>query len=153
LVIEACLVCRSLGTLVGIERPLDMVFRQTMAEDGAAVVEDHAIGLAVGWTQTASDHLPEQAHLLRWSGQDDATNIGTIKPRGQHHAIGDDFGLSALEPRQYRVARIRWRRAVEMLGTHSRLHELVADMDGMSDVTGEGYSAPTLAVFVPVCDD
>jgi hypothetical protein len=48
---------RSLSSLIGIQRPLDMIFRQTMAEDGSGMIEDDAVGLAVSRRQTTSDHL------------------------------------------------------------------------------------------------
>src|SRR5262249_20840408 len=142
-----------LSTPIGIQRPFDMVFRRTMAEDGAAVIEDDAIGLAVGRTQTASDHLAIQPHLLGRPSQDDAANIGAIETFGKYHAVGDDLDLAALDPSQYRVALLARRRAVEMLGAHASLNELVADMEGMTNAAGKSHGAPALAIFVPMSDD
>src|SRR5262249_18246274 len=151
--LKPCVMRWGLSTLVGIERPFDMVFRQTMMEDGAAVIEDDAIGLAVCRTQTASDHLAIEPHFLGRPSQDDAANIGAIKALGQHHAVADNLSLAAFEPCQYRVALVLGRLAVKMFGACASLYELVPDMDGMADAAGEHHGAPALAVFEPVGDD
>jgi len=59
LVLEPRLMCGGLSTGIGIERPLDMIFGQTVPEDGAGMVEDDAVGLAIGRTQATADHLAE----------------------------------------------------------------------------------------------
>jgi len=82
------------GTVLGIECPFDSVFGETVTKHGAAMVEDDAIGLTFGWAQTASDHLPEKSHFLRGSGQDDAADRAAVEAFGEHHAVGDDLGLT-----------------------------------------------------------
>src|SRR6516162_1386348 len=47
------------GAAIGVERPVDMVLGQTVPKHGAGMVEHDCIGLAVGGTQYAPDHLPE----------------------------------------------------------------------------------------------
>src|SRR5262249_44665454 len=72
---------------------------------------------------------------------------------GEYHAVSDDFGLAGCEPREDCVA-VRARcRAVEVLGAHASLNELVADVGGMTDAAGEHDGAPAIAVLMPVRDD
>ena len=59
LAFEARLMCGGNRAVIDIERPLDMIFGQTVPEDGAGMVEDDAVGLAIGRTQATADHLAE----------------------------------------------------------------------------------------------
>src|SRR5262249_1055774 len=79
---------RVLGSLIDVERPLDMILGQAMAIDRAAVVEDDDVVLARRGTKATADHLPEQAHLFGRTREDDAADLGTIEPLRQHHAVG-----------------------------------------------------------------
>ena len=76
------------------ERPLDRVFDEAVHEDGAGVIEDEAVILALGGTKSAADHLPEQTHRLRRSRQHDAADIREIEAFGQHLAVGHDLDVA-----------------------------------------------------------
>src|SRR5262249_45008272 len=65
-----CDVSRAGCLALWIQRPRHPVFGQSVMEDGAAVIENDSIGLAVSRTQAASDHLAEQAHFFRRPRED-----------------------------------------------------------------------------------
>jgi hypothetical protein len=51
-------------------------------EDGAGVIEDDDIALAVGRPQATADHLAIEAHLLRRAREDDAAHVGQVEALG-----------------------------------------------------------------------
>jgi hypothetical protein len=72
---------------------------------------------------------------------------------GQHHAIGDDLGLAGGEAAKDSCALVERCRAIEVLGAHASLHELVADVDAVADAASESDGLAVLAIFEPVRDD
>ena len=82
-----------------------------------------------------------------------ATDLGHVPALGQNHAIGDDLGLAAREPRQDGVALVLRRLAVEVLAAHARADELVAEVQAVRDVDRERDGLPALAELVPVGND
>src|SRR5262249_60845209 len=69
---------------------------------------------------------------------------------GEHHAVGDDLDLAGGEANKDCCALVDWRRAVDVLRAHPGAHELVADMDAMTDAAGEGDGLAALAVLEPM---
>ena len=111
----------------------------------AAVVEDDRVGLAVGRPQHPADHLAIEAHLLGRAGEDGAADLGHVPALGQHHAVADDLGFPAGEPRQDGVALVLLGLAVEVLGAHAGAHELVTQMHAVRDVDRERDGLAALA--------
>ena len=143
----------ALGAPIGIERPLDAILGEAVTEHGAGMIEDDRVGLAIGRAQHAADHLAIEPHLLGRPRQDAAADLGHVPAFGQHHAIGDDLDLAGRQARQRRIALGLRRGAVDVLGAHAGLDELVAEMDRVRDVDREADGLSALAVFVPVRDD
>jgi len=56
---------RTFGATIRIERPCNFILDEAMAEYRAAVIEDDAVGLAIGGPQNATDHLAVQTHFAR----------------------------------------------------------------------------------------
>src|SRR5262249_728985 len=54
---QSCRMCRARWMAFGIERPFDLIFGKSVHEDGARMIEDDAVGLTIGRTQPASNHL------------------------------------------------------------------------------------------------
>src|SRR5215469_482329 len=130
-----------------------MVLGQTMAEHGAAVIEDDRVGLAVSRTQHTTDHLPEQTQLPGRSCQDAAADRRAVPALDQHRAIRDDLGLAGCQPHKDRLALSRRCLPVEMFGADTELLELVADMDAVLNADSEAHGSTTLAVLQPMFDD
>ena len=141
------------GASIRIERPLDRILDEAVAEHGAAVIEHDGVGLAVGRSQHAADHLPVQAHLLRRARQDAAADFRHVPALGEHHAVRDELDLAGCQPRERGIAFWLRCRAVDVLGAHAGFDEFIAHMDRMRDVDGEGHGLPALAELVPVRDD
>src|SRR4029077_9877615 len=95
---------RTFGAAIGVERPLDRVFDEAVEEYCAAVIEHDGIGLGIGRTQDAPDHLPIQAHLARWSRENAATDVGHVPALGEHHAVADNIEDARFQPRQRGIA-------------------------------------------------
>src|SRR5262249_12643886 len=134
------------------ERPFDAILGEAVAVHGAAMVENHCIGLALIRPQHSADHLAVKSHLLVGPRQNAATHGGHVPALGQHHAVGDDLGLAGCEPRQDRLTLSDRCDSVQVLGANTGLYELVADMDRVLDTDSEADRSPALAVLQPVLD-
>src|SRR5262249_20745081 len=75
------------------ERPFDAILGEAVAVHGAAMVENHCIGLALIRPQHSADHLAVKSHLLGGPRQNAATHGGQVPAFGWHHAIWDGPGL------------------------------------------------------------
>src|SRR5262249_7743480 len=140
-------------TFVGVQRPLDPVFGKAKLAVGSSVIDDDGVDLTRCRSQYAADHLPIEPELLRGTREDATSDLGHIPALGQHHAVDDDVNLSTPKASQGLVTLGFGRRAVDVVGFDTGLDELVADVDGMSDVDREDHRLPALAVLEPMYHD
>src|SRR6516225_6157112 len=66
------------GALIGIEHPFDRIFDEAVVEHRAGMIEDDAVGLAIGGPENAADHLAVKTHLFGRPRQDAAAGIGHV---------------------------------------------------------------------------
>src|SRR5262249_22120803 len=135
------------------ERPFDAILGEAVAVHGAAMVENHCVGLALIRPQHSADHLAVKSHLLGGPRQNAATHGGHVPAFGEHHAIGDDLGLTGRESIQNGLALANRCCSIQVLGADTGLEKFVADMDRVLHTDSEADGPPTLAVFQPMLDD
>src|SRR5262249_46462035 len=117
------------------------------------MVEDDGVGLALGRTQHAPNHLPIEPHPLGRPSENGAADLGHVPALREDHAVGHKLGLAGGQARQDGVALVVGRGAVEMFGAYVRTDKLVFDVDRMRNIASEGDGLPALAEFVPIGND
>ena len=154
-IVLAALVCAGLvGAAIGIERPLDRVLDEAVPEHGAAVIEHDRVGLArrraAARGRSSADKGPSscvgRARMQQPTSGMSQPSVSTmqlvtssISPDARRASVASRSGLG-VEPSMCSAA-------------HAGLDELIADVDGVRDVDGEGDGLPALAVLVPMRDD
>src|SRR5262249_20722721 len=109
---------------IWIERPLDGILGEAVPKHSTRVVQDDGVSLAVGRAQHPTDHLAIQTHFACGPRQNAAAHFRHIPALGQHHAVGDEFGLARFQTLQNFIALLLWRSPVYMLGPHAGPDEL-----------------------------
>ena len=131
--------------LVGIKKPVNMIFRESVLVNGAGVIEHDRIGLAVTCAQGPADHLAVKPHLFCRARQNAATDVGAIKALRQNHAVGNELGFAGLKASEDGVAIIERCSAIEMFGSEPAPNKLRANVHGVCDVDGKDDGLPSLA--------